>query len=256
MKNGNKDINVNESNSIELIRAIYKEIIETKEAVNKKNAEKIDNLGNKVAEMNEEIKKIDDFGNTVEGIKEEIKKIDDLSDTVEEMKEEIKKIDDLSDTVEEMKEEIKKIDDLSDTVEEIKEEIKKIDDLGNTVNEMQKDIKEIKGTLNKHTEKLEEHDKRFDNLEKKTDNIEKKLDNLDKIERLHFEYTRNKFARLDKKIDTNFSCLENKIENEAEERKVDISRIEGKNDFDRIVLSDFGSRISILEEEGEKYNIN
>ena len=119
-----------------------------------------------------------------------------------------------------------------------------------------KEIKGIKCTLNKHTEKLEEHDKRFENLEKKTDSIDKKLDNLDKIERLHFEYTRNKFVRLDKKIDSNFSCLNNKIENETEERKVDIARIEGNKDLDRIVLSDFGSRISILEEESEKYAAN
>lgn len=33
-----------------------------------------------------------------------------------------------------------------------------------------------------------------------------------------------------------------------------IAKIEGKNDFEKIVLSDFGSRLSILEEEGEKYN--
>lgn len=119
-----------------------------------------------------------------------------------------------------------------------------------------KEIKVIKPILDKHTEKLEEHDQRFENLEKKTDKIDRKLDNLDKIERLHFEYTRNKFGRLDKKMDSNFSCLDNKIDNETEERKVDISRIEGIKDFDRIVLSDFGSRISILEEESEKYATN
>ena len=119
-----------------------------------------------------------------------------------------------------------------------------------------KEIIGIKAILDKHTERLEEHDKRFETLENKTDKIDKKLDDLDKIQRLHFEYTGNKFGRLDKKIDYNFSCLDNKIDNETEERKVDISRIEGIKDFDRIVLSDLGSRISILEEESEKYSTN
>lgn len=38
------------------------------------------------------------------------------------------------------------------------------------------------------------------------------------------------------------------------EKKID--KIEEVKNFDRIVLSDFGSRISILEEESEKYATN
>lgn len=41
---------------------------------------------------------------------------------------------------------------------------------------------------------------------------------------------------------------------ESLEKKTD--KMEEVKDFDRIVLSDFGSRITILEEESEKYNIN
>lgn len=48
--------------------------------------------------------------------------------------------------------------------------------------------------------------------------------------------------------------------NEHNEKLNDLNRIivkiEGKNDFQKIVLSDFGSRLTILEEEGEKYNKN
>ena len=106
---------------------------------------------------------------------------------------------------------------------------------------------------------------------------------------MHFEYTRNKFERIDKKIDSNFvyldnkientrdklitqitdlfenfaittskliSNLENKIENEMNERKTDVSKIKSLNEYDRIILNNLESRISILEEESEKYNLN
>ena len=45
--------------------------------------------------------------------------------------------------------------------------------------------------------------------------------------------------------DKRFEVLENKANKMEEVKK-----------FDRIVLSDFGSRISILEEESEKYTTN
>ena len=47
--------------------------------------------------------------------------------------------------------------------------------------------------------------------------------------------------------------LENKIENEIEARKEDVSKVK---DFNRIIVNDIRSRVSILEEENEKYNLN
>ena len=47
--------------------------------------------------------------------------------------------------------------------------------------------------------------------------------------------------------------LENKIENEIKARKEDVSKVK---DFNRIIVNDIRSRVSILEEENEKYNLN
>jgi len=108
--------------------------------------------------------------------------------------------------------------------------------------EMYKEIIEIKNILYAQNEKLEKQDKRFESME---NIIDKKLENINKLEKFHFEYTRNRFSKINKKI-----------ENEIKQRKEDISKIERINDFDKIVLSEFGSRISILEEESEKYMVN
>ena len=106
---------------------------------------------------------------------------------------------------------------------------------------------------------------------------------------MHFEYTSNKFNRLEQKIDSNFKYLdekientksklvsettdvlgsfsiaatksikniENKIDNEKNERILEIDQIKGINDYNKIILRNLESRICILEEESEKYNLN
>ena len=50
--------------------------------------------------------------------------------------------------------------------------------------------------------------------------------------------------------------IENKKDNEKEERKYVIENIKNLSDYDRIVLKNLESRISILEEESEKYATN
>ena len=47
--------------------------------------------------------------------------------------------------------------------------------------------------------------------------------------------------------------LQNKMEREKD---VHISKIESLDDYDKIILKDLESRISILEEESQKYNIS
>lgn len=120
-------------------------------------------------------------------------------------------------------------------------------------------------------------------------NINIKLDNLDKVKKLHFEYTTNKFNRIEQKIDSNFKYLdekidntknklaseitdifesfsvattksiknlENKMDNEKNERIMEISKMRNLNDYDRIILKNLESRITILEEESQNYEVN
>ena len=109
-----------------------------------------------------------------------------------------------------------------------------------------------------------------------------------RTEKLHFEYITNKFNRMEQRIDSNFKYLDEKIDNtknklvtdisdslerfsitttklidniekkidtEVRERKLEISKLNGFNDYDKIILNNLESRISILEEENEKYVI-
>ena len=50
--------------------------------------------------------------------------------------------------------------------------------------------------------------------------------------------------------------LDNKIEKEKDERVMEIAKIEGINDYDKIILKNLEGRICILEEETEKYIVN
>lgn len=246
-----------ELNNEELIKVIYKEILEIKEKMNNKTEEKIDRLENKV-------NKID---NKVDGLDNKVNAIDDKVDKVNK----------------EMKEDIKEIKSTLD------EHTKILDEHTKTLAEHSKILTEHTKILNKHTKKLEEHDEKFANLENQTDKICKNLDDLGKTEKLHFEYTTNKFNRIEQKIDSNFKYLdekidttknnlvsetsdiletfslattksikniENKIDNEKNERMLDIGQIKGLNDYNKIILRNLESRISILEEESEKYNLN
>lgn len=151
-------------------------------------------------------------------------------------------------------------------------------------------------------QKIKEEIKNLDNIEliktiykeiietkEAVKNIDKKLDNLDKVKKLHFEYTTNKFNRIEQKIDSNFKYLdekidntknklaseitdifesfsvattksiknlENKMDNEKNERIMEISKMRSLNDYDRIILKNLESRITILEEESQNYEVN
>ena len=88
--------------------------------------------------------------------------------------------------------------------------------------------------------------------------MQKELNSIE-LMRLIFEEVKRNGENLNrineefKKVDNNFNYLENKIDNEINDRKNDISKVK---DFNKIILNDFGSRISILEEESDKYNLN
>ena len=186
-------------------------------------------------------------------------------------------------------EELSNIELMKEIYKEILEMKQSINKTEKKVDKLENNVEEIKVTLDKHSEKLEEHDKRFESLEHKTEKISKNLDDLSRTEKLHFEYTSNKFNRLEQKIDSNFKYLdekidntknklisetsdvletfsisatksikniENKIDNEKNERVLQIDQIRGMNDYNKIILRNLESRICILEEESEKYNIN
>jgi len=162
------------------------------------------------------------------------------------------------------------------------EEVKRNSKELNCINE---ELKIHRGILNEHSKKLDEHDIRFEKIDKKLDGhdirfekIDKKLDDHD-----------NKFNRIEQKLDSNFKYLdekidntknklisaiveeldkfsvsttklinnlESKIRNEQEERILEISKMKGINDYNKLILKNLESRISILEEESEKYNTN
>ena len=88
--------------------------------------------------------------------------------------------------------------------------------------------------------------------------MQKELNSIELMKLIFEEVKRNgeNLNRINeefKKVDNNFNYLENKIDNEINDRKNDISKVK---DFNKIILNDFGSRISILEEESDKYNLN
>lgn len=119
-------------------------------------------------------------------------------------------------------------------------------------------------------------------IENKTNKIEAICEKIDKIGKDYLEYVCKRFEQIDNKIDSNFYYLNNKImnnftddveifdkitckaiknienkkDNEKEERKYVIENIKNLSDYDRIVLKNLESRISILEEESEKYATN
>lgn len=187
-----------------------------------------------------------------------------------------------------MKENNKNIEELSN-IELMKEIYKEIMEMKQDINKTEKKVDKLSDKVDELTDKVEEHDKRFESLEQKTDKISKSLDDLSRTEKLHFEYTSNKFNRIEQKIDSNFKYLEekidntknklvsetsdilesfsiaatksiknieNKIDNEKNERVLQIDQIRGMNDYNKIILRNLESRICILEEESEKYNLN
>ena len=112
--------------------------------------------------------------------------------------------------------------------------------------------------------KLELYNKRFDQMEEY-------IENIDKGEKLHFEYIVNKLNKMEQKLTADINDLfrsfsigttketeisEDKIKDKLPTRKIELSQINSFNDYDRIILKNLESRISILEEETQKYDIN
>ena len=169
----------------------------------------------------------------------------------------------------------------------IYKEIKEMKVFINKKNEEKLD--KLTEVVNKNEEKIDGLTSVVTEVENKLDKVSKNLDDLSKTEKLHFEYINNKFNRLEKNNECNFKYLnekidntknklvseatdvfesfssvvsksikniENKIDNEKNERILEIDKINGINDYNKIILRNLESRICILEEENEKYNVN
>lgn len=161
----------------------------------------------------------------------------------------------------------------------IGEILNKVIEIGSRFDGMEKDVGEIKKEVVLINKELGRHIERLDS-------IENKFDKLDKTEKSHFEYISNKFDRIEKNQKSNFEYLDDKIEtsknkmissitevfetfsnaasktienvenkiiNEEAERKFEIDRLKNLDEYDKIVLRNLESRISILEEESEQY---
>ncbi len=136
---------------------------------------------------------------------------------------------------------------------------------------------------------LEEILKTVKGLEKRMDSIEKRMDKLENRFNKFERYTCNEFQRLEKKIDFNFKYLDKKIDStkekiisatidemerfsnaasrlinnvdsklqtETKERIFEIEKLNNVTEYDKIVLKNLESRVSILEEESQRYNEN
>ena len=187
-----ENINIEELNSIELMKLILKEVKDTRIELN----EKIDRV---YKELDEKIDRV---------YKELNEKID-------------KKIDEV-------------YKELNNKIEEVYKELdKKIDEVYKELN-------------NKIDEVYKELDNKIEEVYKE---LNEKIDNTRKI--LIAEVS-EELKVVSITTSGLINSLENKIDDEINDRKIDISKVK---DFNKIILNDFGSRISILEEEGEKYNI-
>ena len=166
---------------------------------------------------------------------------------------------------------------MKDTMNQIIEDNKSMKD---TMNQIIDDNKKIKNTV-------EETQNDIKGVNKRLDKLEFRMDSMEKTEKAHFEQTCNEFERLEKKIDSNFKYLdekidttkekivlevidgveevsasvskiinkvENKVDTEVKERKYQIEKLNNLTEYDKIVLKNLESRVSILEEEAQKYN--
>ena len=124
----------------------------------------------------------------------------------------------------------------------IYEEIKNVrEELNEKIDAVHKELdKKIDAVYKELNEKI---DIKFNYLDKKIDNTENTL-----VKDISEEF--KTFYEVGQKRINN---LEEKIDSEIEDRKIDVSKIK---EFNRIIISDIRGRVSILEEESEKYNLN
>ena len=210
-------------------------------------------------------------------LKEILNKLNRLEIKVDKLEEKVSKIDKLE-------EKINKIDKLEEKVSKIdklEEKINKIDKLEEKVNKIDK----LEEKINK-IDKLEEKVSKIDSMEIELKKLNKKLDDYIEVEKNHYKSTCNEFDRINKKIDSNFVYLDKKIDNtkdkivtemidvlesfsvnisnsienvdskidtESKERQYQIERLNNLTEYDKIVLKNLESRISILEEESQDY---
>ena len=93
--------------------------------------------------------------------------------------------------------------------------------------------------------------------------MEQKIDSNFKYLDEKIDNTKNKLVSEATDVFESFSMaatksiknIENKIDNEKHERIIEIGNIKGMDDYNKIILRNLESRISILEEENEKYTI-
>lgn len=112
---------------------------------------------------------------------------------------------------------------------------------------------EVKNTRTELNEKIDavynELNEKIEQLDEKVKQLDEKIDNTkDTLVAEIAEELNNFSAMTEERIDN----LNKKIENEIEDRKVDVCKVK---DFNRIILNDIRGRVSILEEETEKYNL-
>lgn len=159
----------------------------------------------------------------------------------------------------------------------------------NELNEHDPKLDTIEKKLEKNTELTKKNGTFLEEYEQQLYQLKTGLQNLSKAEKMHFDFLTNKLNRIEQKIDSNFKFLdekmdcvrekmttdvtdmmekfsivtakameniENKMKGEIEERKMEVSKVKGLSDYDRIVLKNLESRITILEEETQKYQVH
>ena len=157
---------------------------------------------------------------------------------------------------------------------------KRMDNLEKKVDNLEKRVDRLEKKMDIIEDKMNKIESRMDKFESRMDKFESRLDK-------HERYTCNEFERLQKKIDYNFKYLDkkidstkdkmisatvdeidrfsatasrlinnvdNKIETESKERIFEIERLNNLTEYDKIILKNLESCVSILEEETQKYN--
>jgi len=110
---------------------------------------------------------------------------------------------------------------------------------------------EVKNTREELNEKI---DTRFKYLDKKIDAKFKYLDEkINNTKNSLVAEIAEEFKNFYEMTERRINNLENKIDIEIEDRKEDVSKVK---EFNRMILNDIRGRVSILEEESEKYNLN
>jgi len=110
---------------------------------------------------------------------------------------------------------------------------------------------EVKNTREELNEKI---DTRFKYLDKKIDAKFKYLDEkINNTKNSLVAEIAEEFKNFYEMTERKINKIENKIDIEIEDRKEDVSKVK---EFNRMILNDIRGRVSILEEESEKYNLN